>query len=189
MTGTGAHGMDLIQWALGTDDTCPVEVWAEGGKLEPLVYEAPEDRNRGNAHCSQGRRVTFRYASGVTLRLDNGALGGTFLGEKGTLTIGSGNIKSDPPDIAQEALEKAKDERQVSHLQNWIECIKSRERPAADVEIAHRSTNICHLGNIVRWVGRKLRWDPEKETFPGDDEANAHLERPMRHPYQLPDPV
>ena len=72
------------------------------------------------------------------------------------------------------------------HLQNWFDCMRSRAKPAADVEIGHRSAVVCHLGNIARWVGRKLRWDPEKEIFPGDAEANAHLERPMREPYRLP---
>ena len=169
------------------DHTCPVEVWAEGGKLEDLVYEAPEDRGRGNAHGSQGRELTFLYANGVPLKLAGGPLGGTFVGENGKIDIGSGNIKSDPPEIVKEALEEARGQPRVSHLQNWIECIKSREKPAADVEIGHRATVICHLGNIARWVGRKLRWDPEKEVFPDDAEANAYLERPMRKPYQLPD--
>ena len=59
------------------------------------------------------------------------------------------------------------------HIQNWFDCIKSREKPIADVEIGHRSAILCHLGNIARWVGRPLRWDPEREIFPGDDEANA----------------
>ncbi len=47
----------------------------------------------------------------------------------------------------------------------------------------------CHLGNIARWVGHRLRWDPERELFPDDPEANAYLERPMRKPYQLPEEI
>jgi predicted dehydrogenase len=189
MTGTGAHGVDLIQWALGFDHTGPVEVWAEGGKLESLVYTGPEDRRRGDAHGSRGRQVTFRYANGVTLKLDNGVLGGTFLGRNGTLHIESGKIRSEPPEIALDALKQTEGEREVSHLQNWFDCIISRERPAADVAIGHRAANICHLGNIARWVGRKLQWDPDREIFPGDKEANAYLKRPMRKPYHLPGSV
>jgi len=74
-----------------------------------------------------------------------------------------------------------------NHIQNWFDAIKSRGRPIADVEIGHRSAILCHLGNIARWVGRKLRWDPEREIFPDDEEANAYLERPMRTPYGLPE--
>ena len=59
----------------------------------------------------------------------------------------------------------------------------------ADVEIGHRSTTVCHLGNIARWLGRRLRWDPEKEVFSGDDEANTYLDRPRRKPYEMPEPI
>jgi len=188
MTGTGAHTLDIVQWALGTDHTGPVEVWAEGGKLEPIVYLAPEDRNRGDAHCSRGHQVGFRYANGVTVKLDDDATQDwTFLGEKGKLTIVNEKITTDPPEIATEALKGIKKDGPASHLQNWLDCIKSREKPNADVEIGHCSTTVCHLGNIARWVGRKLRWSPDKETFPGDNEANGYLERPMRKPYQLPE--
>jgi predicted dehydrogenase len=186
MTGTGAHGIDLIQWALGTDHTGPVEVRPEGGKLEPLTYLAPESRSRGNAHTSQGRAVTFRYAEGTTLKLAGGPLGGLFTGRSGKISIDGGTVSSDPPEIVQEALKAAGDQRQPGHLENWLDCVRSREKPAADVEIGHRATVICHLGNIARWTGRTLRWDAAKETFPGDDEANAYLERPMRKPYELP---
>ncbi len=185
MTGTGAHGLDLIQWALGTDHTGPVEVWSEGGKLEPLTYLAPETRARGDAHCSQGHQVSFRYAGGVILKLVDGPLGGKFLGEEGSLSITSGTITSDPPEIAQQALKAAQGDRRQSHLQDWFDAIKSRGKPAADVEIGHRSAIVCHLGNIARWLGRRLVWDPDQEVFPGDDEANAYLRRPMRAPYSL----
>ena len=71
-------------------------------------------------------------------------------------------------------------------MRNWLDCIKSRRRPISDVEIGHRSSTICHLGGIARRLGRKLRWDPKKETFPSDAEANALLARPQRKPYELP---
>ena len=62
-----------------------------------------------------------------------------------------------------------------SHLKNWLDCIKTREKPNADVEIGHRSISVCHLLNITRELGRKLRWDPEKEQFIDDAEANTYL--------------
>ena len=192
MTGNGTHGFDQIQWALDMDHTGPVEVWAEGGKLEPLTYTASESRARGNAHCSVGREVTFRYANGVIVKTGNAsACGGTFIGEGGKIVIGCNTCSSDPAEIAQEPIGESEIRLPVSnnHMQNWFDSIKSREKPIADVEIGHRSAIICHLGNIARWLGRKLRWDPEREIFPGDDEANTYLDRPRRKPYQLPDPV
>jgi len=192
MTGNGAHGFDQIQWALDMDHTGPVEVWAEGGKLEAPVYSAPESRARGNRLCSAGREVTFRYANGVTVKTGGGSVcGGIFIGDEGKITIGCNTYESDPPEIAREPIGESEIHLPVSdnHMQNWFDCIRSREKPIADVEIGHRSAIVCHLGNIARWVGRKLRWDPETETFPGDDEANSYLERPRRKPYELPEPA
>jgi hypothetical protein len=72
------------------------------------------------------------------------------------------------------------------HIQNWLDCIRSRALPNADVEIGHRSISVCHLLNITRELGRKLQWDPDAETFPGDDEANKLLDRPRRAGFELP---
>ena len=73
------------------------------------------------------------------------------------------------------------------HVENWFDCIRSREKPNADVEIGHRTSSICHLITITRLLGRPLKWDPEAETFPGDDEANALLDRPRRKGWELPE--
>jgi predicted dehydrogenase len=193
MTGTGAHGFDQIQWALDMDHTGPVEVWAEGGKLQPVIYTQADTRDRGNRLCSQGHRVRFRYANGIEIRLeDNGpAAGGEFIGDQGKIRIGNNVVSSNPEELCHTRPEELQFRLPDidNHIQNWFDCIKSRERPVADVEIGHRSAVLCHLGNIVRWVGRPLRWDPEQECFPGDDQANQFLDRPRRAPYELPDPA
>ena len=72
------------------------------------------------------------------------------------------------------------------HMQNWLDCIRSRQRPVADVEIGHRSVTVCHLVNICRTLGRPLRWDAAREAFEGDEEANRLLDRPRRHGFELP---
>jgi myo-inositol 2-dehydrogenase / D-chiro-inositol 1-dehydrogenase len=56
-------------------------------------------------------------------------------------------------------------------------------------EGCHRSITVCHLGNIARWLNRRLRWDPVKEIFPGDEEANTYLDRKRRKAYELPEKV
>jgi hypothetical protein len=71
-------------------------------------------------------------------------------------------------------------------LANWLDCIKSRKVPNADVEIGHRSISVCHLVNITRELGRKLTWDPKLELFENDKEANELLDRPRRKGYELP---
>ena len=191
VTGWGAHGLDQIQWALGMDETGPVEIWAEGDKFDPPVYSKPESRDRGNKVC-KNPSVLMRYANGVLLKLgDEGpGGGGVFIGDKGKITIDRGKVKSDPEEIAKQPI-KDSDTRLYksdNHMQNWFDCMKSRRRPIADVAIGHSSTTLCHLANIARWLGRKAEWDPVKEVF-ADDEANAYLDRQRRKPYELPETV
>jgi predicted dehydrogenase len=191
LANAGSHALDIVQWGLGTDETGPVEVWAEG--------------------ASYSARVTYRYASGVKLHLGfppemlqttaagekkqpedtPSGFGAIFYGERGTLIEHRGRFNTKPIAISQEPLTDSdlRVYRSDHHFQNWIDCIKSRRRPAADVEIGHRSCTVCQLGKIARQLGRKLKWDPEKEIFPGDDEANVCLSRPQRSGYHLPDPV
>ncbi len=182
MTNWGAHGADQIQWALGTDGTGPVEVWPVTPGLNG--------------------KVEMRYANGVPVRfiLDRGPMGGAvFVCQQGKLEINRNKFSSNPKEIAVELLKKvdaAAEEKKWSdqtalwqarwHMQNWLDCIRSRKQPVADVEIGHRSVSVCHLVNIARQAGRKLRWDPQKEVFVGDDEANRYLTRTRRKGYELP---
>jgi len=184
MTNWGAHGVDQIQWALGTDETGPLEITS----LTP----GPN----GN--------LRMKYAGGVQVNFviepGKGPMGGAiFVFKKGKLEINRNKFTSNPPEIAQELLQKldvAEEERTWSdnlalwqarwHMQNWTDCIKSRKLPVADVEIGHRSISVCHLANIARAAGRPLRWDPQAEKFVGDDEANGYLQRKRRSDFELP---
>lgn len=199
MTGWGAHGLDMIQMALGMDDSGPTEIWAEGDKFDAPTITEPEKSTRANIQCSNPS-VFWRYANGVTLVMDEAfgkqpgkpapkapSFGGIFHGEKGIATVERGKFTSDPPELAQAVIKEVSTKE--SHVENWLACIKSRQLPNADIEIGHRSATVCHLGNIARWTNRKLQWDPAKETFVGDAEANSYLDRPRRKPYVLPEQV
>jgi len=177
MTNWGAHGIDQIQWAVGMDGTGPVEFW-------PMTDGPPG-------------AAAFRYANGVTVRLEmpmgdlNG--GAIFVGEKGRIEIVRNGFRSDPAKMirdlppAEEVQKWDRAQWQAKyHMQEWLDCMRTRERPSADVEVGHRSISVCHLVNIARQLGRKVQWDPEKELFPGDSEANALLSRPRRKGYELP---
>jgi predicted dehydrogenase len=177
MTNWGAHGIDQIQMALGMDATGPVEFW-------PIPDGPP------NA-------VAFRYANGVTVRLEMppGDLnaGGIFVGEKGRIEIVRNGFRTDPAKLVknlppEEEVQKwnRAQWQATYHMGEWLECMRSRKMPSADVEIGHRSISICHLVNITRQLNRKLKWDPESERIPGDSEANAFLSRPRRKGYELP---
>jgi predicted dehydrogenase len=182
MTNWGAHGIDQVQWALGMDGTGPVETWPISAGLNG--------------------QVGMRYANGLELKfiLDKGPSGGAvFVGEKGKLEINRNKFTSNPKEIAAELLKKvnvAEEEYKWSdklalwqarwHMQNWIDCMRTRQLPAADVEIGHRSISVCHLANITRYVGRKLQWDPATERFVHDEEANRWVVRERRKGYELP---
>lgn len=191
VTGWGAHGLDQVQWALGMDESGPVEIWTEGGRLKAPVYAKPESRTRGDELCAKPK-VFFRYANGVTVVLDNGPAGGAvFEGAEGTITINRNYLKVEPEELGRQPIKESEVHlyRSDDHMQNWFDCIKSRQLAVADVEIGHRSTTVCHLVNIARWLGRRLRWDPATEQFPADEEANRYLDRPRRAGYQMPDAV
>ncbi len=189
MTGWGSHGFDQVQCALGMDLTGPIEVWTEGPPFAPPTYTASEPKTRGDEICSRPT-VFFRYPGDIIMELGKGPAGGAiFIGDKGTLTMDRAYIKSDPANIAEEAREQRPEGFTSNHLRNWLDCIKSRQQPVAHVEIGHRSATVCHLGNIARWTGRRLRWDPVKEVFPDDAGANAFLDRVRRKPHDLPERI
>lgn len=177
MTNWGAHGLDQIQWALGASHTGPVEIWP--------VTPGPNGK------------VSMRYANGVlvSLELDKGPQGGgIFIGEHGKIEINRNKFTTNPPGLVKDAPPPAKAEAWEGpgwiarpHIQNWLDCIKTREKPNADVEIGHRSISVSHLANIAREIGRHLHWNPEKETFVDDAEADKYLNRPRRKGYELPE--
>ena len=68
---------------------------------------------------------------------------------------------------------------------DFLDCVKTRKDPYFPVDIGARVSAVCHLGNIAIKMGRKLKWDPDKEIFPNDNEANRMLSRPMRSPWRL----
>lgn len=192
MTGWGAHGFDQIQWALDADESGPLEVWSTDGPYRPKTYTAPVGRKEGEAVFKDKYKVTFRYPNGVIVKLDDGSpAGGVFIGEKGKIDIRRNRFFCNPPDLAKEPLPDDAVRLDVSpgHMQNWFDCMKSRKDPICHAEIGHRSSTVCHLGNIARWVGRKLRWDPVREIFPDDEEANQYLDIVRRKPYELPNPI
>jgi predicted dehydrogenase len=206
VTGWGTHSYDQIQRALGTDETGPVEVWLEepvkdqqSGKFEQA---APEDDTGTQYHrmakavIGPRAKVSMKFASGTELRLhhdgDRGpGLGAIFVGTKAKLEINRNKLASNPKELIQSPDNPGpiqKPETQY-HIENWVQCIKSRGRCTADIEYGQRSTTLCYLVNIVRDVGRvgeKLRWDPAAERFTNCDEANPLLTRPRRKGYELP---
>ncbi len=186
MTDWGAHHNDIAQWGIGADGSGPVKVKGSGTYHENGPHDVPGEFD-----------VQYTYANGVELYCHSqGENGIKFTGADGwafvsrsriELSLGGKNLK-DYESIVKEFPHESfatKLYASADHHENWLDCIKSRERPICDVEIGYRSVTVCHLGNIAIKLGRELNWNPEKEQFAGDDQANLLVGKPMRAPWHL----
>ncbi|MBZ0258073.1 Gfo/Idh/MocA family oxidoreductase, partial [bacterium] len=174
VTDWDAHHLDITQWGLGMDDSGPVAV--EGtAETKPGLY---------NTFTSF--RFKFTYANGVVVNFGNGLKGGiTFHGEKGSIWCTRGDNSCDPEGVFKEPIKDSDTHLYVSddHIQNFLDCVKTREQTICPAEVGHRSVTLCHLANICGWTGESLKWDPKKEVFTNSSKANQHLDREPRAPY------
>ena len=194
MTDWGAHHLDIAQWGIGMQHAGPVEI--EGTARYPEVengYNVPIDFE-----------ARMKYANGVVLEVtDTGRNGVLFEGTAGRLFVNRGTIAGAPVDELQQSPFPREDFRLyqhdnldrpprtgkldaiVNHMGNFYDCLLSREAPISDVVSQHRSVSACHLANIAMRLGRRLNWDPEREEFPGDSEANSLLRREQRPGFKI----
>ncbi len=179
ITGWGSHHIDIAQWAMGTEYTGPVEVedWAEYPK-------------EGLWDIHGKFRIEYTYADGVKLICEDNTKnkqGILFEGTEGWVYVRRRLIDAQPTSLLTSVIRPNEIHlaRSNNHKQNFLECIKSRSQTVAPVEIGHRSNTVCVLGYIAMLLGRKLKWNPGKERFINDTEANRLLSRPMRSPWKL----
>ena len=176
LTDLGAHDNDIAQWGHGSQYTGPVEVEGEG-------YFPPD----GLFDTASRFELRYRYADGVQLICTTANIqGARFEGTEGWVFVRF-DIDAEPKSLLTTVIGAGEIHLYDSseHHQNFLDCVKSRRQPIAPVEVGHRSITICHIGNICLKLGRKLKWDPEREEFPGDAEANRLLSAPMRAPWQI----
>ncbi len=166
ITNFGAHHLDVAQWGIGADAGGPIEIIGKGEKFDTGLYDT--------YHHFQ---IEYTYANGVKLICSTENQGGTHF--EGTIPWN----KADRSEIGADGIRLYRAEG--GHMGNWLQCVRTRKDPSAPVEVGHRSVTVCHLANIAIDLGRKLTWDPVKEEFPGDDEANALREREYRKPWVL----
>jgi predicted dehydrogenase len=179
ITGWGSHHIDIAQWGMGTEHTGPVEIkgWAE----------YPKD---GLWDVHGKFRIEYTYANGVKLICadnEKNKQGVLFEGSEGWIYVKRRVIDAHPKSLLTSAIAPTEIRLYESnnHKQNFLDCIKSRSETVAPVEIGHRSNTVCLLGYIAMSLGRTLKWDPGKEEFIDDHEANRLISRPMRGPWKL----
>jgi predicted dehydrogenase len=164
----GSHCIDLCQWANDADDTVPVE-------YSPRT----------------GERATARYANGVELVIRNdgwqplGSCPVRFEGDRGWVETGdSGKLSLSSPDLWAPELATRTGQATSSHVRDFLDCIKSRGRPRVNADVACQSHIACHAANIAIFLGRTLRYDPVKNEFPNDPEANRLRSEAAREPWR-----
>ena len=132
--------------------------------------------------------VVCRYANGIRLVMhDVEPRSVRFEGEHGWISVDdSGLVLADPPSLLEGASFKQEQyDVMYGHQRNFLDCVRTRARPIANAEVAHRSSTVCHAANLCLRLGRKLYWVPVQEQFLNDDEANRMRSRAMRAPWHL----
>lgn len=190
MTDWGAHHNDIALWGMGLERSGPVTV---SGK--PTIDMIP-----GGFTAASEYRVEYKYANGITHSCRSTSAntwsggvvdakgqqhGVKFIGSDGWIWVSRGILQASNPELLVEPLGSAAERLYVSdnHMSNFFQCVETRKPTICEPEIGHRSASICHLGVIAIRLGRELQWDPEKEQFVGDAEANSFVSREMRKPW------
>ena len=195
MTNWGAHNVDMVQYALGRDDSGPVEIRAKQPDAVQPIWEMWKHKTPPPTATDVRRfwPVMMQYVDNVEVHFTNGQDFIRFYGERGVMMVSRNRFRTDPPDLVTNGpdpsvAEKWRGKGYVArpHLENWLECIRTRGVPNAPVEVGHRTVTICHMANIARELHRPLHWNPTKEHFVDDDEANKLLDRPRRSGFELP---
>ncbi len=196
LTDWGAHHNDIALWALGLPSREAGPVAIEGHALRDPVP--------GGFSFPSTYWVQYRYANGVTHlcrtvstedgggrelqkdqppgQIPNGVV---FEGADGWIFVRRGSITASDPALLTDPLENPEWQAPVSndHMANFFECLTTRKDPVCPADVGHRSVSLCHLGAIAIRLGRPLRWNPARERFDEDDEANNLRRRPARAGY------
>jgi len=182
VTNFGAHTNDLAQWGLGMDHTGPTEIeylratWLPEGSLFNTALET---------------EFRCRYPNGVELccKTIPTGIGVRFEGSEASVEAMAypWTARSRPASLVTDQFPdgRVRVDQTAEHVRNFLDCVKTRQDPVASVEVGHRSATVCHLGNVAIRLGRNLKWDPQRERFIDDEEANKMLIRNLRGPWSV----
>lgn len=184
MTDWGVHLLDIVRWAM--DVEAPDVVSAVGGKFYLQDNSTtPDTMTATYRYPSFVCHYEYRMCSGPALH--EPGYGISFHGTEGTLFVNRGGFMLTPnQDSDLEAMEVEREgDSHLRHVQNFFDCIRTRERPISDIEVGHRSSSMAILGNVALRTGRRLQWEAESERIMDDAEASALLSKEYRDPWTL----
>jgi myo-inositol 2-dehydrogenase/D-chiro-inositol 1-dehydrogenase len=184
VTDWGVHHMDIAIWAMGVEKTGPVEIEGAGS-----FGEVPNGFNVAHRfHCF------YRYATGQSIRLFSGVNELILSGSEERIRVNRGSLtgriveqmtKSEKDKLDEDVFKLYGNKQPTTHMANFFNCIQDRSQPVSDVYSHHRCASNCHMANIAMKLGRRLQWDPNKEEFLKDEEANAMRTRPQRDEFKI----
>ncbi len=179
LTDWGAHLLDGAQWGNDSEHTGPVEVEGKGVFCSEGLYDTAKEY-----------RIEYKYADGVRLIVTSGTPSLRFEGSEGW--IGNrgwrAKLQAEPKSILDSVIGPNEIHLytcRAGEQRNFLDCVKSRKDCYFPPETGHRCFTIAHIGNISMLLGRKLKWDPDRERFINDEQANRMLSRSMRSPWHL----
>lgn len=173
----GVHAVDLATWGMDVDLTGPEHIEGKATFPSSGIYDAPTEFE-----------IHYRYANGLRLVLASGdGFGVTFEGSEGWLHMSGGDLTASSPSILQSRIGPGEIRVRTGpgHHADFVDCVLNRGLPATHAELGHRAASVCHLGYIACRLGRPLNWDPARERFPGDAQANRLLSRAMRAGWRI----
>jgi predicted dehydrogenase len=175
------HHVDIAHWGMGYDKTGPVSVEGYGEYPRSGIYNSPTRY-----------RLKVVYADGTPMIVAGGHAdirsGTKWIGEYGWIWVDRGGFEAHPAHLVDERVGPGEIRliHSRDHYQNFLDGVKNRQETIASCEVAHRSASVGHLGVIAMEVGRRITWDPDREVFPQDPEAERLLSRAYRKPWQRP---
>ena len=190
MTDWGAHHIDIAIWGAGLEESWPVTITGEAqAPAIPGGFTA-DSRFRVEHTFADGLKFSCQTTPdssffGELLRPDGQGHGVRFTGTEGWLWVTRGYWEASDRDLLRQRPGENDIHlyRSSHHMQNFVDCVRSREQPIVTAATGHRAAGMCHLGVIALRLGRQLQFEPSTETFPDDAEATAMLSREMRPPY------
>lgn len=170
------HHVDIAHWGLGKDETGPV-------KFKPIKVQFPR---RGRWNAPRNYRIECTYADGIELIISGGA-GTKWIGTDGWVSVDRGGMNASSAEIAKSKPGPGEKKlyRSNDHMQNFVDCVRSRKQTITPAEYAHRSASVGHLCLIALQLGREIKFNPDTEEIIGDTAATALLSRNNRAPYTI----